>query len=810
MFRREWHQQALILVLLTTAVATGIAGVSAVYNTVGVSETAEFGQARQILAWSDVDPAGLADDLAAVERQVGAGNAELISGWSRGVPGAVDPVEYRAQDPAGPLGGPTLALLDGDYPEAADEVAVTDGVAELAQIDIGDMLALDGTERTVVGRVENPGDLGLEFALVWPGGEAAGHTRVESATLLLRTDESTMNDVLTSRFAERVVDIKVREGDERALAAATVVGALAVVLVLVGLLSTAGFVVLAQRRQRQFGMLAAVGAPERLVGLATLVHGLLVGLVAASVGAALGLGGWLAAAPPMERAVRHRIDTFHLPWGLLALAAGLAVVAATAAAWLPARAVARTPVTEALSGRPPTPRAVHRSGLIAAALLAAGIAALVASTPRSMVLAAVGTVACVAGVLAISPLALRVLAATARWLPVGLRLAFRDLGRYQARSGAALAAVGLAVGIPAGVVVTSAAAENREALGNLATDQLLIWTRNADDPPGYSAFYTEDPHDSGFAPFLPDLTAAQLADRARQADRIAEVLDGAAVIPLDVAADPDLADPRGQVAVSLARHVGDGPTGAGWLDIALVYVATPGVLDQYGSETRRGADGVATYTTERGPVALANIEEGTEEVQAPVRLKPGYSSLPGTFISEAELERRGWEAATVGWLIDADHAIGADELARARGLAAGSDLLVEARAQQASLRDLRSWATGIAAALALGIVAATVGLLRSDAAHDLRALTATGASPGIRRTITAATAGGLALLGVVLGTLGAYITLVTGYRDQIGSLSPAPLGHLLLLLVGIPGLAAGVGWLVAGRTQRGIARAAIE
>ena len=49
-----------------------------------------------------------------------------------------------------------LALRRGSYPNGADEVAVTDGVATLLGLEIGKTLALDGRRRTVVGIVENP------------------------------------------------------------------------------------------------------------------------------------------------------------------------------------------------------------------------------------------------------------------------------------------------------------------------------------------------------------------------------------------------------------------------------------------------------------------------------------------------------------------------------------------------------------------------------------------------------------------------------------------------------------------------------
>jgi putative ABC transport system permease protein len=58
-------------------------------------------------------------------------------------------------------------------------------------------------------------------------------------------------------------------------------------------------------------------------------------------------------------------------------------------------------------------------------------------------------------------------------------------------------------------------------------------------------------------------------------------------------------------------------------------------------------------------------------------------------------------------------------------------------------------ATAAGAILALAILAMTVGLIRSESAGDLRTLTATGATPSIRRTLTAATAGTLALLGAL-------------------------------------------------------------
>ncbi len=113
-------------------------------------------------------------------------------------------------------------------------------------------------------------------------------------------------------------------------------------------------------------------------------------------------------------------------------------------------------------------------------------------------------------------------------------------------------------------------------------------------------------------------------------------------------------------------------------------------------------------------------------------------------------------------------------------------------------------------ALALGILAMSVGLIRSETASDLRTLTATGASSWTRRTLTAATAGALALAGAVLGTAAAYIAAI-GYSwanplDGLSELSNVPLANLLVILVGLPLAAALVGWLLAGREPAGLSR----
>jgi putative ABC transport system permease protein len=119
-------------------------------------------------------------------------------------------------------------------------------------------------------------------------------------------------------------------------------------------------------------------------------------------------------------------------------------------------------------------------------------------------------------------------------------------------------------------------------------------------------------------------------------------------------------------------------------------------------------------------------------------------------------------------------------------------------------------ATLAGALLALGILAMTVGLIRSERAGDLRTLTATGASSTIRRTLTATTAGALALFGATLGVTGAYIALIALYRDDLAYLSSVPVLYLALAVGGVPLAAGAAGWLISGREPPALARSAIE
>ncbi|WP_158277895.1 FtsX-like permease family protein [Pseudosporangium ferrugineum] len=365
LFRRDWRQQIMALALLTVAVTTAVVGVSAGYHATPPAG-ARFGDAGQRIEWyGDGNPQ---QDTQIAQAREWFGTADMVRRWYLPVPASAKTVEVRAQDPGGPYGGPMLRLLTGRFPAAPGEVAVTDEVVANLRASAG------GRNWTVVGTVENPGALQEEFALVTPTEATTARLgRPQAVTLLTAADPK--------RFAEyraRHPQLVYASRPSYAWveAAAGVFSAFAVSLLLVALIASAGFAVVAHRRLRQLGLFAAIGATPRHLRLVLLANGAAVGAAASVLGVATGVLVWFAVTPRFETAAGHRIARLDLPWWQIAAALLLAVLAATVAAWRPARAAARVPITLALSARPPRPRRVHRSAAAAALLVAPGVAAL--------------------------------------------------------------------------------------------------------------------------------------------------------------------------------------------------------------------------------------------------------------------------------------------------------------------------------------------------------------------------------------------------------------------------------------------------
>jgi putative ABC transport system permease protein len=808
MFRREWRQQLLVVTLLTVAVAAAVGSVTTAYNT-APADDAEFGAASSLLRFDGGDPRKLAAGLAAAEKWFG--TTDVIGHRSVAVPGGVETVDFRAQDPHGAYGRELLALRRGRYPAGAREVAVTDGVAELLRLHLGATLSLDGRRRTVVGIVENPRKLSDEFSLV----SRASAGVPDHVTVLVDAKERSIHSFVQS-LGERGESAFAFAGSEtrpnqRAADTLAMFSVATVFVLLASLVAAASFAVVAQRRLRQLGMLAAVGATHKHVRLVLVAHGALVGAIAALLGTLAGLALWVAVAPTLESTVDHRVDGLSLPWGVIALTVLVAVLGAIAAAWWPGRMVARLPVVLALSGRPPKPRPARHAAIAAAALIATGIGCLALSDRDRPPLIVAGTVATIVGCLLLGPAAIRIFSGLAGRLSIGPRLALRDLVRHQARSGAALAAVTLALGIAATIVIVASAEQAKDAAEppNLSDRQIRVYL-------GPAQVREIIPPD-----------AAQRADRlGASVAQLAAQLDRAAVIPLRGAFQPGTTamviggtGARGFPPVDLARRY----PGPSYRAAAQLYVATPAVLRYLGIDPAGVAPGTDFLADRSVPTNQLVIPSFVDRREFPIanvqRIDVGRhlfgsnGAIPGrnvAFITLDGLRRRGWKQIPAGWLVEARRPLTSDQIADARERAADAGLTIEGKRETNAPTKAMAITTAAGALLALGILAMTVGLIRGESAGDLRTLTATGATSSIRRKLTATTAGSLALLGALLGVAGAYVLLLALYDDDLRYLSDVPVLYLALAVIGVPLAATAAGWLLSGREPPAIARTVIE
>ena len=785
LLRREWRQQALVLALLTVAVAATTGGVAFVTNAMEAAQTT--------VALPGSHPQ-LAADIAALRDRFG--DIDVVSHQSIAVPGSVTPVDLRAQDPDAGKEQPTVRLLSGRYPAGAEEVAVTRGVADLFDLRVGGTWDVNGRTRTVVSLVENPLRLDERFALVAPG-QLDPPARV---TVQIPGAHHFQSLQLPSGTP---VGIAVTSEAQRSAAAAAVLAMATMGLLFVGLIAVAGFTVMAQRRLRALGMLGALGATDRHVRLVMLANGAAVGAVAAVVGATIGLAGWFVLAPRLETLVNHRMDRFDLPWWAIGAAMLLAILTAVVAAWWPARSASRVPVVTALSGRPPRRQPAHRLAAAGAVLLAGGLVLLAMAERTRPVLVVAGTVATTLAVLFLAPLAIRALAGAGRRAPIAVRLALRDLARYQGRAGAAVGAIALAIGIAATIAVSAAVSATRDAAtgGNLPANQVLVYLSpsGADGP-------------------LPERTPAQLQALEAGVDAVATTLGTPAVVTLEAAVNPAFSvmpglgnQEGGKGTAALARFEPDG--GGNRLEFASgLYVATPSLLSHYGIEPGHvDADtDVLAARTDFGGTVLVFGPGQTAEPRIQTAALPAYSSGPSALLTMQAVRRLGLQTQVAGWLVQTTRPLTGAQIDAARKAAAGAGLTIETRDTKQSLKRLGQQATGAGMFLALGVLAMTVGLIRSETANDLRILTAAGATATARRAVTGATAGALALLGAVLGTAGAYLALVAWHRSDLADLGHPPVANLVTIIIGLPLLAVIGGWLLAGREPPAIARRPLD
>jgi putative ABC transport system permease protein len=535
------------------------------------------------------------------------------------------------------------------------------------------------------------------------------------------------------------------------------------------------------------------------------------------------------------------------------------------AAWRPARAAARVPVVTSLSGRPESTRASSRSAGAGLVLLGVGLGCLAAAGgwsavsdrhnvttpsavyttgglaaglsgwtrgPRTPLLFA-GMAATAVGVLLLAPLAVAAPALVAGRTPVAVRMAFRDLGRYRARSGAVLAATTFAVllAVLIAILTTARTSDPFTPSGpNLSSNQIIFYVphgRIASGPQGFGA----------------PPTPAQLSTVQTSVSNLAREIHAEFAVPLYSAGrlDPGANTPERET--NQRDELWQASTNGQLLQQfpEPLYVATPELLRDFGIDPHQIDSDTDLVTSSAGLAETAHLQllgegniytqhtpaghevPGTFRTQCPpsscitnpkiqtINSLPTGTAAPSTLITEHAVQALGQQLIPDGWLLQSHAALTPAQKSAARQAALTARARTELGSGAPDLSALGRWATRVGLLLAFAVLSLAVGLIRSETSSDLRVLTAQGAGGLARRAITASTAGALGLTGALLGTAAAYIAVATWAHASLSStLVPIPVGDLLTLIVGLPLLASLGGWLLAGREPRGIAWQPLE
>jgi putative ABC transport system permease protein len=697
------------------------------------------------------------------------------------VGGALYGVQVRALDVDGLARG-MLSLLSGRAPVKPDEVAVSPGTAALAGVAVGDTVTFRdlGTVR-VVGTVENPLDLRMRGVLSDPSlAESIRGPGGLSWLVDLPPGVSTAN--LPRSIAVDGLDLG--GGDQPSsfsavsrasaslpsdsqTASVFVLGGLA--LIEAALVASAAFAVSIRRRQRELGLLGAVGGEPRQLAACVLAEAVILGAIGTIAGIALGLAAAFATGPWLDQLTDRRNPPMAVIPGALLVAGAIGLLAALIAAAIPAWTAARMPILSALSGRrPPTAPARRTLRLGIATVVVAFAITLIGAgwgfTGINTSLLLLGAVLGVLGFGACSPWFLERLEGLATRLPLSPRLALRDTARSRSRNGpivtALLASFAATVAVAALLASQDAQASERY-LPSLRSDQLLIAGPGATTAGPRAARELEA---IGFGPLVPtyDVNGDGEYLNASEWNSGGNLVIGDENLLRAIGAETALGDFRTGAAIILADEQKD-----------------------YGTATvHRVSDDGETGTLPTRTVVEAAL----------------YASLPGALVSTQTAASLGLHTGIPNfYLLRLPHAVTPQDITRAGELAAASpDTAVNWEPGLQHPGELFRVLLVIGSLIfALSVTGVAVALGEAEARPDQRTLLALGADPGVRRRITAARAGVIAAIAGVLavpaGLLPVWGVLVS-HHDQL----VVPLPEVLVALLVLP-LSAVVGAALLSR-----------
>jgi putative ABC transport system permease protein len=767
--RSRWRSLLVtVLILLPVAAMVGATAVMiAVTPTAEQSATRQMGQADAIVYPSSqgateaklrgVLPAG-----SRIEPFLYTEDRLLLTGMQASV-------TVRSMDLEGLAQG-MVDVIVGRSPKRTDEIAISKPVASLAGVGIGDRIRLQGLgTATVVGLVEDPFNLSARFLLADPA-VARGAPDGQATWLVALSPGSDFGAIFGGTLEGQLFSVTTRDqglsAADQASPTIIVLGGLA--MVEVALVAAAAFAVSVRRRQRELGLLAAVGAAPRHLAGTVVAEALLLGVLGSLAGILVGLAGALAISPLLDQLTDRRTAPIGLAPGWIGIAAAIGIGASLLAALVPAWTAARVPVMTALSGRRPPSAPAHRTLALGVALigiavgLTLGGATLRLQTDQgtlSILMLLGGAVLGTLGFGACSPWLVERLERPASRLPLASRIALRDTARARSRNGPIVTAV----------------------LASFAATVAL-------------AAYSASSEASAIAHWQPYMESDQIylqGNTDQAGPDVARALGAVASAPI-----PGL----GGEDQNPLLTTGSGATLEAYYNITVGDAELLRVLhaeDAVG-DLQQGAVVLLTEKPIRASTATLAVTDaqGTviDSAQLPVHdvvTGLGTVGLPQAVVSTETAQRLGLGIpASHRYLLRLARDVTDADLAKAASLAGAypdtwADAAVPPQTAGGGFRVVMLLGSLL---LALSVTGVAVALGEAESRPEQRTLLALGAQPQLRRWVAGARAGSIALLAGVLA-IPAGLLPVWGLLASRGSPLVVPIPEVLTALLVLPVLA---------------------
>ncbi|MFJ7414416.1 FtsX-like permease family protein [Streptomyces sp. NPDC098077] len=598
---------------------------------------------------------------------------------------------------------------------------------------------------------------------------------------------------------------------EKALTAAALTVAAMAVLEIV-LLAGPAFAVGARRSRRQLGLVGSCGGSRGQVRAVVLAGGAVLGGVGAVVGVGAGFGLTTLFRPMIEDYAGSRFGELTVrPWEILGIAV-LGLVTGVLAALAPAIVAGRQSVLESLTGRRGTRRGSRVLPVVGVIALAAGVAvAVYGGVNGNTTFVAGGSVLAELGVLGCIPVIVGFLGRLGRRLPLTPRIALRDAARNRGRTAPAVAAVMAAV---AGSIAIATYTSSSSA------EQAYNFTPNM--TPGTAALMASGVDDRADLPRSRAAVEQNLPVSGARADmgRVWAGSDcsvyfdeenGCGTLELVKPTGKGHSCPlKGKNAKELALRIS--------ADEHKRLMNSPACMDEnytmvaFGTDEHKivigGADVLDSYVKLEDPAAAKAIAEGTPVLLNSAYAKSGEVTLKATHIynprdrknralhpgkartttdrlkvyvapdrfaatpgirmvmPERTAERLGLHVEENGSFYtlgrkatDAENQAvqAALEQAGNRAYLMTSDEMLRVNDDTDTILLILALFAGV---VTLGAAAITTGLSKADAEADLTTLSAVGAPPGVRRSLSGFQCLVVALTGVLLGTAAGLVPAV--------------------------------------------------